>query len=188
MTYRGFVITMMKFIISSTETAPSWFVSAKRKIFAGIPRLDKILWNVSGRTGSSMQIKYAMASNNSTISVFSSVESSCSSLWFLEIEKTLDINPKWKVYLIENQKSIYSSIMLYVSIYMWNMTSCLYIFVLCLSCNYIILQYLIILASLNWLLYFDTVNVCWLSLISDNDFLCQRTHVYMSYLKTCLSW
>ena len=101
LTYRGFVITMMKFIISSTETAPSWFVSAKRKIFAGIPRLDKILWNVSGRTGSSMQIKYAMASNNSTISVFSSVESSCSSLWFLEKEKTLDINPKWKVYLIE---------------------------------------------------------------------------------------
>ena len=88
LTYRGFVITMMKFIISSTETAPSWFVSAKRKIFAGIPRLDKILWNVSGRTGSSMQIKYAMASNNSTISVFSSVESSCSSLWFLENRKS----------------------------------------------------------------------------------------------------
>ena len=93
LTYRGFVITMMKFIISSTETAPSWFVSAKRKIFAGIPRLDKILWNVSGRTGSSMQIKYAMASNNSTISVFSSVESSCSSLWFLEIEKHLILIP-----------------------------------------------------------------------------------------------
>ena len=74
----------MKLIISSTDTSPSRSVSANRRIFAGIPRLDKILWNDSGRTGSSIQMRYAIASKSSTMSVLSSVESSWSSLWFLK--------------------------------------------------------------------------------------------------------
>ena len=90
-TYLGLVMAIMKFIISSTDTAPSWLVSANRRIFAGIPRLDNILWNVSGRTGSSMQMRYAIASKSSTISVRSSVESSWSSLWFLKTKKWICI-------------------------------------------------------------------------------------------------
>ncbi len=69
----GFVMVRTKFIISSTETTPSLSASASRRILAGTPLLDRILWNVSGLMGLSCKGNKGDHSNFASLPFLSSL-------------------------------------------------------------------------------------------------------------------